>query len=369
LRFTALTGAIAVAAVLAASGSAGAFAANRAVFVQTDNPAGNQVVVYDRASDGTLTTAGTYNTGGLGGALEGSVSDHLASQASLTFDRENGLLYAVNAGSNTISVFAVLGDRLALREVLPSGGSFPVSIAVSNGLVYVLNGLEGGSLQGFRVQSGRLVPISGSGRALGLNPSATPQFVNTPGQVAFSPNGSQLIVTTKANGNDVDVFRVNPIGRLSKAAINELPGTVPFALSFDRQEHLLVTEAGPGSLASFELKENGTIAQLDVVTTGQKATCWIVSAGKRSFASNTGSGSLSGFESSVGGQLLTLFSTTSTDAGTTDATIPNGGHFLYAQAGIEGLVDEFSIGPEGALSKIGSVSVPGAVGGEGIVAP
>jgi len=370
LRFTALTGALAVSAVLALSGSASAFPTNRAVFVQTDNPAGNQIVVYDRAPDGTLTAAGTYDTGGLGGKLEGSVSDHLASQASLTYDRQNGLLYAVNAGSNTISVFAVLGDRLALREVLSSGGSFPVSIAVSNDVVYVLNGLEGGSLQGFRVNSGRLVPIAGSARALGLNPSATPQFVNTPGQVAFSPGGSQLIVTTKANGNDVDVFRVNPVGRLSQApVVNSLAGTVPFAIAFDRQEHLLVTEAGPGSLASFELKEDGTIGQLDVVATGQTATCWIVPAGRRFFTSNTGSGSLSGFESSLGGRLLTLFSTTSTDAGTTDATVPNSGRFLYVQAGIEGIVDEFAIGPEGALSKIGSVLVPGAAGGEGITAP
>src|SRR5664280_892143 len=94
LRFTALTGALAVSAVLALSGSASAFPTNRAVFVQTDNPAGNQIVVYDRAPDGTLTAAGTYDTGGLGGKLEGSVSDHLASQASLTYDRQNGLLYA-----------------------------------------------------------------------------------------------------------------------------------------------------------------------------------------------------------------------------------------------------------------------------------
>jgi hypothetical protein len=370
LRLTSLTGALAAAAVLATGASAGASPANRAVFVQTDNPAGNQIVVYDRATDGTLSPAGTYDTGGLGGALEGSVSDHLASQASLTYDRQNGLLYAVNAGSNTISVFAVFGDRLALHEVLPSGGSFPVSIALSGDIVYVLNGLEGGLLQGFRVQAGRLESIAGSSRPLGLNPSATPQFVNTPGQVAFSPSGSQLIVTTKANGNNVDVFRVTPLGRLSKTpVVNTLTGTVPFAVTFDRQEHLLVTEAGPGALASFELKENGTIAQLDVAATGQKAACWIVGAGRRFFTSNTGSGSLSGFESSLGGQLLTLFSTTSTDAGTTDATVPGAGHFLYVQAGIEGIVDEFAIGPEGALSKIGSVTVPGAAGGEGIVAP
>ena len=39
-----------------------------------------------------------------------------------------------------------------------------------------------------------------------LDPTATPEFTNTPGQVAFSPDGSQLIVTTKANGSAIDVF-------------------------------------------------------------------------------------------------------------------------------------------------------------------
>ena len=77
------------------------------VFVQTDNTAGNQVVAYDRAPGGTLSLAGTYNTGGLGGQLSGSVVDHLASQGSLTYDQRNNLLYAVNAGSNTVSVFSV----------------------------------------------------------------------------------------------------------------------------------------------------------------------------------------------------------------------------------------------------------------------
>src|ERR1700683_5024380 len=41
--------------------------AARAVFVQTDNLAGNQVVAYRRAAGGTLTLAGTYATGGGGG--------------------------------------------------------------------------------------------------------------------------------------------------------------------------------------------------------------------------------------------------------------------------------------------------------------
>jgi 6-phosphogluconolactonase (cycloisomerase 2 family) len=366
LRLTLAGVALAVGALMAA-GAASAFA-DRAVFVQTDNPAGNQVVAYDRESGGTLTKAGTYDTDGLGGALEGSVVDHLASQGALTYDHDNGLLYAVNAGSNTISVFAVFGDRLALRQVLSSGGTFPVSVAASNGLVYVLNALEGGSLQGFRVFAGRLVPIPGSSRALGLNPAAKPQFTNTPGQVAFSPDGSQLIVTTKANGNDVDVYRVNSAGRLAKAVVNALPGDVPFAVSFDQQGHLAVSEAGPSALATFDLKENGTIAQLDSVPTGQAASCWVVRAGRRFYASNTGSGSVTGFQSSIGGLLISEISRTSTDAGPVDATVPSSARFLYVQTGGEGIVDEFAIEPDGTLAKIGSVTVPGAVGGEGIAA-
>ncbi|HEX4466603.1 MAG TPA: hypothetical protein VH025_05410, partial [Solirubrobacteraceae bacterium] len=219
--------AITATAALAGLGSASASAAptSHAVFVQTDNTAGNQIVSYDRATDGTLTQAGSFDTGGLGGVLTGSASDHLAAQSSLLYDSANNLLFAVNAGSNTVSVFAVIKDQLALRQVISSGGTFPVSVAEHGDAVYVLNALEGASIQGFAVVRGRLVPIRGSSRALGLDPNATPQFVNTPGQVAFSPDGTQLIVTTKANGSSIDVFAVKANGTPSKApVINAEPG-------------------------------------------------------------------------------------------------------------------------------------------------
>ena len=115
----------------AASPAFGSGGASQAVFVQTDNPSGNQVVAYHRARDGVLSQAATYPTGGLGGILAGSVVDHLASQGSLSYDPRHALLYAVNAGSDTISVFAVSGDRLALRQVLGSGGSFPLALVVT----------------------------------------------------------------------------------------------------------------------------------------------------------------------------------------------------------------------------------------------
>jgi DNA-binding beta-propeller fold protein YncE len=375
---------VATAATLAvlsgAGGAASAFGAKRSfgdrfggrsapVFVQTDNPAGNQVVVYDRAADGALTQAGIYDTGGLGGILTGSVVDHLASQGSLAYDRATGELYAVNAGSNTISVLAVYGDHLALRQVIGSGGTFPVSIAVHGGLVYVLNAEHGGEVQGFVSIFGHLLPLPGSGRALELNPTEEPQFTHTPGQVAFSPDGRQLIVTTKGNGSDIDVFGVTPFGRLSATpVVNPEPGAVPFAVTFDQDGHLIVAEAGTNALADFALNGSGTLTQLDTAETGQAATCWVVAANGRFYASNAGSASLTGFQSSDGGAQLTALGDTTTDGGTVDATVTEDGRFLYVQTGAAGIVDEFAIDASGALSPIGSVTVPGAVGGEGIVA-
>jgi hypothetical protein len=103
-----------------------------AVFVQTNEPAGNRIIVFDRARNGQLSQAGTYPTGGNGGvAAPGDEPDHLASQGSLVYDWRHSLLIAVNAGSDTVSTFKVRGDRLRLTGVVPSGGAFPASVAVS----------------------------------------------------------------------------------------------------------------------------------------------------------------------------------------------------------------------------------------------
>jgi 6-phosphogluconolactonase (cycloisomerase 2 family) len=340
--------------------------ARHVVFAQTDNTTANSVVAYHRAANGSLTWAGTYPTGGAGGQLTGSVVDHLASQGSLAYG--HNLLVAVNAGSNTVTVFGVHGDRLFRRQVIGSGGQFPVSVAIQGDLVYVLNAEKGGSVAGFRILGRRLLPIPDSTRQLGLNPTATPQFTNTPGQVAFSPNGQQLIVTTKANGSDIDVYRVGPDGLLSPSpVVNSEPGAVPFAVSFDWAGHLVVAEAGTNALATFQLNSNGTVTAVDTVDTGQMATCWVAPARGFFFASNAGSASVSRYSATPSGQ-LSLLGATSTDPGTVDAAASRGGRFLYVQTGGNGIVDEFAVGAGGTLTQIGSVTVPGAVGGEGIVA-
>jgi 6-phosphogluconolactonase (cycloisomerase 2 family) len=338
-----------------------------AVFVMTDNTAGNAVVAYHRGADGALTLAGTYYTQGLGGILSGSVVDHTASEGALTYDRAHGLLFAVNPGSNNVSVFRVYGDRLVLSQVIWSGGQFPVSVTVHGDHAYVLNALGGGTLSGYRISGGGWVSsLPGSSRSLGLGTTSATAFTGTPGQVTFSPDGKSLFVTTKGATNAVDVFAVHWDGTLSSApTVNTLAGDVPFAVAFDRSGHVVTAEAGPNAVATFTLGSTGVLTQLAVADTGQMATCWIVRDGRYFYASNAGSGSVSGFSVGAGGT-LTALGNASTDAGTVDATAAGHGRFLYVQTGKSGIVDEFAVGAGGALTSIGSVTPANSAGGEGI---
>jgi len=75
-----------------------------AVFVMTNNVDKNEVIAYRRASDGTLQEGARFATGGRG---SGGNNDPLESQGSLTLSQDHSLLFAVNAGSGSVSVFSV----------------------------------------------------------------------------------------------------------------------------------------------------------------------------------------------------------------------------------------------------------------------
>ena len=259
------------------------------VFVQTNELAGNRIAVYDRASDGTLTFAAFYPTGGLGGAeLPGTESDRLASQGSLVYDRHHKLLFAVNAGSSTVSTFSVAGDTLSLENVVPSGGQFPVSVAVHKDLAYVLNAGGPGTVQGFRIGDGGPSPIAGSARTLGLANTTPPNFLMSPGQIGFTPDGHQLLVTTKTSGSTIDAFQVQHDGLLSPTLVANPSATpVPFAFTF-AHGRLVSGEAGASSVTTYRLEHDGTLTGAQSESDGQVALCWIQRVGRFFYVSNTG---------------------------------------------------------------------------------
>ncbi|HEX6490841.1 MAG TPA: beta-propeller fold lactonase family protein [Gaiellaceae bacterium] len=372
-RLTLLFGLAAAAAVMATAPAASAGSGDRdgagqAVFVQTNELTGNRIAVYDRSPDGTLTPAGTYATGGNGGAaLPGTQSDHLASQGSLVYDADHALLLAVNAGSDTVSVFRVQGDRLKLEQIVPSGGQFPASIAVSDRLVYILNSGGTGILQGFRVQGHTLEPIPDSARSLGLANTDPPFFLTSPGQAGFTPDGQQLIATTKASGSTIDVFRVRRDGRLSETPVANPSATpVPFAFTFGPEGRLVAGEAGASSVTTYALNGDGTLSDPKSQTDGQAALCWIARARGFYYVSNTASNTLSSFTVGPDGQpVLRAPVAANTDPGPID--LAASGPFLYAETGLTGTVDEFHVNGDGSLAPIGTAAgLPAGI--EGIAA-
>ncbi len=325
-----------------------------AVFVQTDDPAHNAVIAYDRYSDGRLARAGTYSTGGAGAQEAGSVVDPLASQGSLTLDRARNLLFAVNGGSDTVTVFGVHGSRLDVRQVLSTHGDLPVSVSVVGNLVYVLNARGGGSITGYRLAGRTVVPLSGTSRSLHLSDNGNPEFLQTPSQVAITPDRHAVVVATKTHGNLL-VFPLDRSGRPAAKPIVTTSGTVPFALSFDRSHHLLVVDA-TGLVSAYRVHRDGTLALTSSIgPTGQAAACWSVVVHGTVYVANAGSDSISAVADHSGRLTLRDATAAHTDGGPVDLAASRNGRFVYQLSGATGKIDEFRRSANGSLSSIGSV--------------
>jgi 6-phosphogluconolactonase (cycloisomerase 2 family) len=330
-----------------------------AVFVQTNDADGNTVIAYDRANDGSLHVAGHYATGGLGGSEAGAVVDPLASQGSLIYDANHQLLLVVNAGSDTFTVFAVDGSHLHRVQILGSKGHLPTSIGVSGNLVYVLDAGNDGAITGFTISGGRLHAIDHSTRSLALGNPADPNFLSSPSQVAISPDRRDVVVGTKTHGV-LDVFTLKHSGVPSiTPVVTTSAGGVPFALGFDPAGRLLVAEASGGA-SSYSVQPDGSLTTISAhIANGQAATCWGASAKGFIYVANAGSNTITAYVENSHGELSLLGGANVaavTDGGPVDMATSSDGRYLYQEATGAGVIDEFKVGNDGSLTKIGTVT-------------
>jgi 6-phosphogluconolactonase (cycloisomerase 2 family) len=235
----------------------------------------------------------------------------------------------------------------------------------------VLNAGGTGNVQGFRIIGHHVRPLNGSARSLGLANSSPPNFLTSPGQVGFTPDGRKLIVTTKASRSTIDVYQVGKDGRLSDhAVLNPSATPVPFAFTFDRHGLLVMGEAGGSFVTTYDIERDGTLTGPQSQSDNQMALCWIVEARGYFYVSNTASNSLSAFQIDRDGTPSLVGPTgvvATTGEGPIDLTTASRGRFLYAQTGIAGTVEEFRVNNDGSLTRLGIVSgLP--VGQEGIAA-
>src|SRR5439155_25434089 len=213
----------------------------------------------------------------------------------------NQFLFAVNAGSNQISVLRVGILDLTLVDVVASGGIRPISLALHENLLYVLN--EGGTpnITGFPVgDDGTLTPLPGSTQPLIGGTAADPA------QVSFNPDGTLVIVTEKA-GNRLNTYTIDENGLRSAPIDNPSNGMTPFGFAFNNSSFLVVSEAFGGApnqsaASSYSAAEDGTLSVISgSVPNSQTASCWVVTTnnGRVAFISNTGSGTIAAMASAA----------------------------------------------------------------------
>ena len=362
-----------------------------AVFSQSNDPSGNQIVALARAGDGTLDRVGSFPTGGTGsGGFEDSANGVVLGTAQGEVSPNNNLdrgdlLYVTNAGSDTVSVFRVGRTGLRLVEVQPSGARKPVSVTVNHGIVYVLNSNEVAdglvvpncsapnqagrpSITGFTVSSaGQLTPIPGSTRELSDTSGCA--------QVSFNPAGTALVVTertarTTGQAPDdegvINTFPVNADGTLGERRVYDASSSGPFGFTFTKQGDLLTSEqndgpAGPGrgAAAGYRLDRDGTLTPSGPsVGNGGTDSCWFVltDSGRYGYVSSFfGDGQISRYQ--VGGNATLTLDDAQADRGNaepgaSDLALSGDSRYLHSLNSFAGTIDTYRVGARGQLDLI-----------------
>lgn len=321
---------------------AGAASQNREdgyVYVLNNDLSGsNSITVLARRENGSLRVLGTTAIGGLGSLS--AFAD--GTQGSLIITHDEGTrLFAVDAGSNQISVLNVDDGRLSLVGVFSSGGTGPVSLSYRDGLLYVLNAANGSSdsanVAGFHVDGkGKLHPIAGA-----IQPLSASQ--PNPAQVQIDPTGHFVLVTEKVT-NLIDVYRIHNDGSLSGPTTFPATGTYPFGMAFNptgSQQEFLVADGfgGPnntGAVTAYHLA-HGTVQVINgPVLDHQIAPCWMVITpdGHYAYTSDADSHAISGYRIRENGKISLLNAdgvtgTTPSDTFPLEEGLSLDGHFLY----------------------------------------
>lgn len=355
---------------------------SKMAYVMSNETTGNQVVAFQRHEDGTLSFANRYATGGKGtGSTNVSTVtpqtgiDPLASQGSLAFSRSKRFLFAVNAGSGSVTSFKVKPDgTLSLVETQESGGAQPNCLDATDELLYVAHvGNTGNNfdslITGFHIeQDGHLTPINGSARKLSM-PHAQPS------RILFSPD-DKLLVVSELSSNRLTTFMVNHDGTATIAVVANSAGPGPFGSVFLSDGRLLVAEVPSAALSSYAVSSSsGDVTPISAsVPNEQTATCWVTTAreGRYAYTSNTGSSTISLYKVADDGALSLVKDVASTvegaGSGPIDSGVSEDSRFFYVLNGGKGSITAHAINADGSLTRIGVATGQGlpSLGAQGL---
>ncbi|HWZ92771.1 MAG TPA: beta-propeller fold lactonase family protein [Polyangiaceae bacterium] len=363
-----------------------------AVYTMSNAAAGNAIYGFTRASDGSLTpmpssfpTAGNGSGAGLG------------EQGALAYDLENKRIYAVNAGDNSFSIFAVKDDGSLSAAVNVTTAGFgtgaaallgPKSVTFHGDTVYVL--YEGSATVPSMIAGYALEQTGGTISATAiassnLHLSSATQGVD-PAQIEFTPDGKWLVVTEKQSGaagavkgaGMIDTFAVDHAGlatlkdyyATAKVGTTDMFQSTPFGFEF-QGDTLVVSEAGVTGVGAYTYA-NGVIAPVGGVQflPTDPAPCWVAFSHDFAYVANAQGPSISGFTVAANGELSDIgpiakslvASTGKTitgpsgpvNQGPTDEFVSQDGKFLYVLDSAVPAIGIFEIAENGTLSRVGT---------------
>jgi len=349
------------------------------IYSMTNAADGNEIVQLEAdASDGSLSIVNAFatNGNGTGEAELPSLTvvdgiDPLVSQGSLA--RVGDHLMAVNAGSQSVTVFDVADDgTLVLTDVEPVS-AYPVTIASWEDHVFV--GMSGGpdkvaGVAHFMLEATGDLTSAGPDLAL-----ATPS--SHPADMLVTPDGLFLVASELLD----DTIAVWPLVYGEPGAVVRSPsnGIGPFGMRV-AEGILVVTEAaggavGLGSVSSYAIDYDGSLDLVAAsVPNGQTGTCWIqvTEANNVIITSNTDSDTLSTYTIGFDGYMALIAGDAATPGeAPIDIAIAPLDERLYLLLGATGEVVAFDVDQyTGALTGLGTSSGLGlpTLGSQGLVA-
>ena len=302
-------------------------------------------------------------------------------------------MFAVNAGSNSVSSFRWTPAGLKLGRVHSSGGKFPNSLTTHGNLLYVLDSgifpMPGppvpGNIAGLRFNAaGHLTPMSGSIQPL------TPTVPGLAGRLASTTTAScsscrcSAIRRCRPRGDRLNRHvQVGASGAASAPTPHDATTPFPFGFAFDPKDHLIMSQVtsltvpGAGDTASYNVAASGALTPIATVGTNGTAPCWVTVTGngKYAYVVNTGGGAPTGAFTSEyrvfpgGGLKLLGHTPVRNEFAATDETLSSDSHYLYvlstAATPATHHIDEYRVGANGILTFIGqtpAMAVPGASG-------
>lgn len=252
-----------------------------AIYVASNSSGANSVLTYTRDTTGSLTFSAETPTAGSG---SGSSAD--SNGNSIYLDTTTNLLYVVNTGSNSLSLFYVNTDgSLNLLDVVNSGGVRPVSVAVNYNVAYVLNAGDGttaANIKGFQISQGQFVELS----------AATANLSTTlPGaaKIQFYPTGALLTVTEQTTGLIAN-FTLDSALSTPTLITNTSSGSTPSGFDYTPAGILLVAErfsdaVNAGAVSSYSVGVSGATTPItSSAAVGQTGTSCVKSVSDGAFA-------------------------------------------------------------------------------------